>query len=115
MENKGLRGLPSKTIKRILCQECGGQISTESVEYIQSFLTNQLKQICKSVVIKQEEMNNLRKFHGLPPKRRFEVSLFISLVSQDIYSPPELDGLSKEAESVNPTPLPKYKANEEVV
>ncbi len=107
MTDSKLRRLPKKTIKRILTNECGGQVSTESVEYIQSFIENLLKDICKSVVIKQEEENKLRKFHGLHPKRRFDLNLFISVSEDGLNSSYEFEMSGKEAESVNPTPLSK--------
>jgi hypothetical protein len=115
MNQESRTELPYKTLKRILVNNLGGQVSTESVEYIQSLLQQQLKTICKNVVIQQEKDNKLRKFHGLPPKRRYDVTLFKSLSVEGLYPPPELDGLSKEAESVNPTSSPKYKADEEVM
>lgn len=86
MEKEEFRRLPKKTIKRILVNECGGQVSTESVEFIKHLLENQLKQICKKVIKKQEDENKYRKFHGLPPKKRFEVSIF-KLVSVESINP----------------------------
>ena len=86
MTNSELSGLPKKTIKRILCQECGGQVSTESVEFIRHLLENQLKQICKEVIKRQEDENKLREFHGLRPKKRFDVSIF-KLVSVESINP----------------------------
>jgi hypothetical protein len=106
--------LPYKTLKRILVNNLGGQqISKESVEYIRNLLETQLQELCQKVIKKQQESNKLRKFHGLPLKRRFEVNLFLSVSERGILTPPVLDGC-KEAESVNPTPL-RYKADEEVI
>lgn len=105
MTNSRLRGLPKKTIKRILTNECGGQVSTESVEYIQSFIENLLKDICKNVVIKQEEENKFRKFHGLPSKRRFDLNLFLNLVEGDIKTNPLLQGVGEEGHHNRDTSL----------
>jgi len=88
MNNKRLGKLPFKTVKNLLKQELGGkQVSTESVEYIQSLLENQLKQLCKEVINLQEEENRLRVFHGLPPKWRFDLTLFIKVSEGGLYSP----------------------------
>jgi hypothetical protein len=114
MTNSRLRGLPKKTIKRILTNECGGQVSTESVEFIQSFIENLLKDICKDVVIKQEKDNKLRKFHGLPPKKRFDVSIF-KLVSVESINPQySIIGVGEEGHRNRETSLSKKAEETEV-
>lgn len=111
---KEFRRLPKKTIKRILSNECGGQVSTESVEFIQHLLENQLKQICKEVIKRQEEENKLRVFHRLPRKKRFEVNLFLKVSEGDIKTNPLLQGVGEEGHRNRDTSLSKKAEDTEV-
>jgi len=102
MNNKRLVGLPYKVVKRIISQELGGQqVSSESVEYMISVLESQLKEYCKEAIIKQEEENKIRVIQGLPPKRRFEVSLFKSFVESRINTPTVVYRLGDEGQTTN--------------
>ena len=107
--------LPYKTVKRILVNELDGkQISKKSVEFIKSYLETEIKEICKNVVLQHEATNKYRKFHGVPELRRYDVSIFKSVVVEGIYSPSGLKSEGEEANSVYPTPLSSEKARVEI-
>jgi hypothetical protein len=109
MKQESREELPFKTLKRILVSNLGGQVSTESVEFIQHLLKNQLKQICKEVIKRQEDENKLREFHGLPPKKRFDVSIFKLISVESINPQYSIIGVDEEGHSNRDTSLSSGK------
>lgn len=73
------RLIPYKRIRRFLRSEVKGIVSKEACEFMQNYLENFLREICKDVITQHQEQNRLRDFHGLPEYKRIGVSEFISL------------------------------------
>ena len=105
-----------KGIRGILVKNVNGSISKESVEFLQTYfeelIQHQLKVICGNVLVRNEEVNKLREFHGLPEHKRFSLSIFLSTLGGDLYSSSGISGLTKEEKHNNHTLL--SKANKEV-
>lgn len=72
------RLIPYKRMKRILKKELNGEITEQLVKYLQTVLENQLKEICRDVVILHQEQNRLRKLHGLCEKKRIDATLYMN-------------------------------------
>ena len=97
-------GIPYKTVKRILSNNGKRQISIDSVEFIKSYLDEELRQICRVVEIEYNARNKFREYHGLPPKVRFDVTLYKNVVVSTLSTPSRLKHEGEEANSVY-TPL----------
>ncbi|MCX6665963.1 MAG: hypothetical protein NT038_07920 [Euryarchaeota archaeon] len=70
--------LTYKRLKRVLKDYVGGEVSSESVEYIQEFIDNLLKSICQEAIKERDIENKQRKDYYLRPLKRFDKSLFIN-------------------------------------
>jgi hypothetical protein len=67
-------------MRRILRQELDGDITKESVIYVTTLLESQLHNIVLEVKKQHEEENRLRVFHGLPERKRIDVTLYKKVV-----------------------------------
>lgn len=74
------RLIPYKRIRRFLRHEVKGIVSKEACEFMQNYLENYLREICKDVITQHQEQNKLRKHHGLHELKRFEASEFKCLL-----------------------------------
>jgi hypothetical protein len=100
-------------MKRILKCYLDGDISEKTIIYCQELLEQYLKELCKRIVIQQEEMNRLREFHGLPKLKRYSVSTNINGVGE-VFNPSSVWLIEGEVGKLKKTTLSKYKADEEV-
>jgi len=111
------RTVSQRGIERILRKNLNGSISKQSVEFLQLYfeelIQQQLRLICGNVIIRQEELNTLRMFHGLPEKKRFDLSIFLNGVGE-IFNPSSDWKVEGEVGKLKNTTLSKYKADEEV-
>jgi hypothetical protein len=97
------RLIPYKRMRRILKNNVNGDVSKDTVEYLQTVLENQLENICRNVVVEHEEENRLRVFHGLPERKRIDVTLYKKVVEIPYKSTTDLIGVGEVANSVNTT------------
>lgn len=88
--NQDERLIQYKRVRRFLRNEVEGMVSQEAIEFCQIYLENLLKELCKRVVSKHQEQNELRKFHGLPEHKRIGVSEFLSLCEKNDKENPDL-------------------------
>jgi hypothetical protein len=110
--NTRLGKLPYKVIQRILKGYCRRQqISKQSVEYVKSFLENQLEEICRYAIEDLKETNSIRKRAGLPEQKRISVSQFKNLPMKP-YNPTDYFNLDERGHRNRETRL--SKANMEV-
>jgi len=80
------RFISYKGMKRILRSNLNGNVSKETIEFLQLYfeelIKQQLRVICGNVLVRQEEANRLREFHGLPEHKRFSLSVFLNGVDE---------------------------------
>jgi hypothetical protein len=107
------RIIPYKRMRRFLKQELDGDVTEGSVKYVTTLLESQLNKLCQEVVIQHQEDNRLRVFHGLPERKRIDVTLYKKFVDIPYKSTSDLNVEGEEANSVY-TPLSSKEASIEV-